>query len=77
MNNDDEKEITRNNVMLELKKVFNSYKDKHCDRFGNLRESNLDKEQRKTIKELKAKMKEEELVCYKTDKTGYWLWTHK
>ena len=37
MNNDDEKEITRNNVMLELKKVFNNYTNKHCDRFGNLK----------------------------------------
>ena len=69
MNNDDEKEIKRNNVMLEMKKVFSAYKAKHCDKFGNLIEGNLDKNQRKTIKDLKTKINDEELVCFKTDKT--------
>ena len=57
--------------MLEMKKVFSAYKAKHCDRFGYLIKGNLDEKQRKTIKDLKTKMNEEELVCYKTDKTGY------
>ena len=48
-----------------------AYKAKHCDRFGNLIENNLDKKQQRTIKDLKLKMKDEELVCFKTDKTGY------
>ena len=71
VNEDDEKEIKRNNVACELKRVFKDFKNKHCDRFGNLKENNLDEEQRNTIKNLKKKMKEEELVCFKTDKTGY------
>ena len=71
MNYDDEKEIKRNNVASELKRIFTDYKNKHCDKFGNLIENNLDKEQRKTVKDLKKKMKDEELVCFKTDKTGY------
>ena len=71
MNYDDKKEITRNNVMLELKKVFINYKEEHCDKFGNLKEGNLDRKHRKTIKDLKTKIEDEKLVCFKTDKTGY------
>ena len=71
VNEDDEKEIKRNNVACELKRVFKDFKNKHCDRHGNLKGNNLNEEQRNTIKNLKKKMKEEELVCFKTDKTGY------
>ena len=71
INEDDEKEIKRNNVMGELKRVFKNFTSKHCDRFDNLKENNLNEEKRDTIKGLKKKIKEEELVCFKTDKTGY------
>ena len=71
INHDDEKEIKRNNVVGELKRIFKEFTNKHCDRFGNLKENNLSEEKRNTIKDLKKKIKEEELVCYKTDKTGY------
>ena len=50
--------------MGEFKRIFKDFKNKHCDRFGNLKENNLNAEQRDTIKGLK-------LVCFKTDKTGY------
>ena len=42
----------------------------HCDKKGNMKENNLTKEQVKTIKELKDKIKSENLVCIETDKTG-------
>ena len=41
---------------------------KNCDKFGNISENNLDKKQLKAIKELKTKINNEGLVCYKTDK---------
>ena len=68
---DDEKEIKRNNVKIELKKVFSNYRTKNCDKFGNIKDNNLDKKQFETIRSLNKKMKEENLVCFKTDKTGY------
>ena len=71
INEDDEKEIKRNNVIGELKRIFKDFTKKNCDRFGNLKENNLNEEKRNTIKDLKKKIKDEELVCFKTDKTGY------
>ena len=66
----DEDEIRRSNVKHELKEVFLKYRKEKCDKFGNILENNLDKEQMSSIKELKTKIKEDGLVCYKTDKTG-------
>ena len=70
-NNDDEKEVKRNNFVSEFRRIFKNYRNTHCDRFGNLKENNLNENQRATINDLKKKMKEEELVCFKTDKTGF------
>ena len=70
-NNDDEKEVKRNNVVSEFRRIFTNYRNKHCDRFGNLKDNNLNEKQRTTIKDLKKKMIEEKLVCFKTDKTGF------
>ena len=66
---DDEEEIRRSNVKNNLKQVFMNYRERNCDKFGNLSENNLDKKQLIAIKELKTKMNKEGLVCYKTDKT--------
>ena len=65
----DEEEIKRGNVKNELRKIFMNYRSKHCDNFGSIFKNNLNEKQLKSIKELKTKMKDEELVCYKTDKT--------
>ena len=46
------------------------YREKHCDKSGNILKNNLNVKQLKSIKELKTKMNSESLVCYKTDKTG-------
>ena len=40
---DDEEEIRRSNVKNNLKKVFMNYREKNCDKFGNIMENNLDK----------------------------------
>jgi hypothetical protein len=50
--------------------VFLEYRKDHCDQFGNIIENNLDEKQQESIKTLKRKMQDEELVCYTTDKTG-------
>jgi hypothetical protein len=67
---DDDEEIRRNNVKKELEIVFVNHMKEHCDKFGNVIENNLTEKQVKAIKTLKCKMKEEELVCFETDKTG-------
>ena len=67
---DDEEEIRRNNVKRELEKVFVNYMNENCDKFGNVTENNLSEKQVKAIKTLKEKMKDEDLVCFETDKTG-------
>ena len=66
----DEEEIRRSNVKHELKEIFMRYRENNCDKFGNIIENNLSVKQVKAIKELKTKMSNEGLVCYKTDKTG-------
>ena len=43
---------------------------KHCDEKGNQLENNLTMRQTTGIKDLKTKMKAEDLVCIETDKTG-------
>ena len=67
---DDEMEIKRNHVRNELKSIFINFKKENCDKYGNLIENNLDDVQVQTIKELKKKIDDENLVYYKTDKTG-------
>ena len=67
---DDEEEIRRSNVKHNLKQIFMNYREKNCDKYGNILENNLDVKQLKSIKELKTKINNEGLVCYKTDKTG-------
>jgi hypothetical protein len=66
----DEEEIRMNTVKTELKEVYKKYMKEHCDDKGNVLENNLSVEQFKAIKELKTKMKNENLVCVETDKTG-------
>ena len=67
---DDAEEIRSNTVKTELKEVFMKYMEEHCDEKGNLLDGNLTTEQVKAIKNLKMKMKNENLVCVETDKTG-------
>ena len=67
---DNAEEIRANNVKRELREVFVKYMKEHCDEKGNIKDNNLTKEQVKTIKELKDKIKNENLVCIETDKTG-------
>ena len=43
---------------------------KHCDEKGNQLENNLTMRQTTGIKDLKTKMKAEDLVCIETNKTG-------
>ena len=42
----------------------------NCDKFGNLKENNLEKRQVDAIRSLKDKIEKEDLVCVETDKTG-------
>ena len=67
---DDPEEIRRNNLKGELRKVVLEYKKNHCDKFGNIHDNNLNKEKLKDIKDLKNRMKTENLACGETDKTG-------
>ena len=46
------------------------YKSETCDKFGNVIDNNLSDTQLRTIKNLKSRMKNEEIVCGETDKTG-------
>ena len=48
----DESEIRRNHVSNELKEVFIKYKDKNCNKFGNIKKNNLSKTQLDAIKNL-------------------------
>ena len=68
--NEDENEIRNNHVRNELKDVFLKYKSKNCDKYGNVLKNNMSKSQMDAIRNLKTKISEENLVCYKTDKTG-------
>jgi hypothetical protein len=45
----------------------------NCDKFGNPKDNNVTDKQVKAIKSLKDKMKEENLVCFDTDKTRQML----
>ena len=45
-----------------------NYKEEHCDKFGNVIESNV--KQVNDLKKFKERMQKEELVCGETDKTG-------
>ena len=67
---DDQDEISRNNMKVELRKVVTKYKKEHCDKFGNVSENNLNKTQLKGIKNLKSRLKNSGLACGKTDKNG-------
>ena len=67
---DDEADIKRSYLKDALKDVFLNYRKEHCDQFGNIIENNLDVKQQETIRKLKTKIQNEELVCYTTDKTG-------
>ena len=42
----------------------------HCDEKGIMLDTNLRDEQTKAIKDLNTKIKNEDLVCLETDKTG-------
>ena len=68
--NDDTEEIRRNNIKTELRKIVINYKDNYCDRSGNVLDNNMTKSQLKGIKNLKFRMKDENLDCGETDKTG-------
>ena len=65
--NDDVEEIRSNTIKTELKEVFIKYMKENCDEKGNMLEGNLTVEQVKAIKDLKMKMKNENLVCVETD----------
>ena len=67
---DDTEEIRKNNVKKELEGIFVNYMKEHCDKFGNQIENNLSKKEVNAIKALKTKMKDEDIVCFETDKTG-------
>ena len=54
----------------EEKEVVLKYQSEHCDKYGNILDNNLNENQLDTIKKLKKKITGENLVCYKTDKTG-------
>ena len=69
-NMDEEKEIRNNFVKSELLNVAKEYIKKKCDKKGNLKENNFDKEKIKNLKELKKRVDKEALVVYGTDKTG-------
>ena len=58
-------EIRMNNVKSELKEVYIKYIKENCDDKGNLLDNNLSVEQ--AIKELKTRMKNENIVCVETD----------
>ena len=68
--NDDKEEIRMNHVKNELKEVFIKHMKEHCDNKGNQVDNNLSVKQVKAMKNLKMKMKTENLVCLETDKTG-------
>ena len=63
-------EIRRNNLKTELRQVVEKYKNENCDKSGNIVENNLRDKQLKNVKNLKSRMKKENLVCGETDKTG-------
>ena len=44
--------------------------EKNCDKHGNVIDGNLTEKQVKTIKDINNKIKEEDLVCFESDKTG-------
>ena len=46
------------------------YKSEYCDKFGNIRDNNISEAQAKDIKNLKDRIKKENLTCGETDKTG-------
>ena len=69
-NMDEEKEIRSNFVKSELLNVAKEYIEKHCDKKGNLKESNFDKAKVENLKELKKRVDDEALAVYSTDKTG-------
>lgn len=52
-----------------MMKVIKEYKEKYCDRSGNIKGGNLTKQQREGIKECKKLAKEEKQVYYMTDKS--------
>ena len=54
----------------ELEGVFVKYMKENYDKFGNMKETNLTNKQVESIKSLKEKMENENLVCFETDKTG-------
>ena len=48
----------------------NNLKNNNCDKSANLLKNSLTKKQLRGIKNLKSKMKNENLACGETDKTG-------
>ena len=70
LDDDDEEVIRRNNVKKELEHMYTNFMKENCDKFGNMLENNLSEKQVKSIKSLKSKMKDEDIVCFETDKTG-------
>ena len=67
---DDNEEIRRTNLKGELRKIVIKYRQEKCDKFGNLLDNNLSETQLKNMKNLKTRIKQEDLVCSQTDKTG-------
>ena len=50
-------------------RVFQEYRKEHCSKEGD-QESNLDEEERKGLKSLQTRIKKENLIIMKTDKSG-------
>ena len=67
---DDPDEIKRSYLKSELRQVFLNYKHENCDKFGNVIDDKIKDKQLKDIKKLKNRIKNENLACGETDKTG-------
>ena len=67
---DENEEVTRRNMKSEFRKVVEKYINENCDTFGNILDNNISKTQMKNLKKLKSRIKQENLICSQTDKTG-------
>ena len=65
-----EQEIVMENTKEKLLECVQMYKEAHCNGKGDIKEDNIDCEERQGLKQIKKDIKDKKIVVFTTDKSG-------
>ena len=63
-------EVVMENTKQKLLNTLNEYMQTHCDKKGNIKDYNLNSEEKKQLKDVKKNIKDKKIVVFTTDKSG-------